>query len=111
MGLIGRACARCPSRGRQPTAASRSSRSGRPVARSTSIGATTEPTTCTGHRPSSWRQAGTRKVNMGMLIDVVYDEEGNIVALGFPPPLHQGNVQHRSGPEAGPGQTVAQFEL
>jgi hypothetical protein len=48
---------------------------------------------------------------MGMLINVVYDEEGNIVALGFPPPPHQGNVQHRSGPEAGPGQTVAQFEL
>jgi hypothetical protein len=48
---------------------------------------------------------------MGKLIDVVYDAEGNVIALGFPPPPHLANVQHQSGPEVQPGQTAAQLEL
>ena len=48
---------------------------------------------------------------MGKLVDVVYDSEGSVIALGFPPPQHLGNVQQQSGPEVQPGQTVAQLEL
>ncbi len=48
---------------------------------------------------------------MGKLIDVVYDAEGNVIALGFPPPPHLANVQYQTVREALPGQTVAQLEL
>lgn len=47
---------------------------------------------------------------MGKLIDVVYDAEGTVVALGFPAHAHDDNVAHESGPIAGPDQRVAQFE-
>jgi hypothetical protein len=48
---------------------------------------------------------------MGKLIDVVYDAEGTVIALGYPAPAHDDNVQHESGPVAGSGHRVAQWEL
>jgi len=48
---------------------------------------------------------------MGQLVDVVYDDEGNVLALGFPAPAHNADVQPESGPDPQPGQRVGQLSL